>query len=150
MTENDSKLVQFIVVDEATGQIKQNGIVPEHWLDKQGGEGLLVLRSSGESYNTHYVDLSGDEPVIVPMPEKPGDYYTFDYVDKAWIYQLDTEATAIRAKRDALLASSDWTQLPDVPEATRSIWAPYRQALRDITDQPGFPFDVTWPEAPNK
>jgi len=57
-------------------------------------------------------------------------------------------AAAVREQRDYLLAQSDWTQLPDVPDATKTMWATYRQALRDITAQPGFPQDVTWPEKP--
>jgi hypothetical protein len=57
-------------------------------------------------------------------------------------------AAAARARRDALLAASDWTQLQDSPlsDAARAAWATYRQALRDITDQPGFPQESAWPE----
>jgi hypothetical protein len=57
---------------------------------------------------------------------------------------------AARAKRDALLASSDWTQLPDSPLSSdaRAAWATYRQALRDITEQEGFPQEIVWPEVP--
>ena len=58
-------------------------------------------------------------------------------------------AAAIRAERDALLAATDWTQLPDVPEETRALWADYRQALRDVPQQDGFPHDINWPEKPN-
>ena len=57
-------------------------------------------------------------------------------------------ALEIRTERNWLLAESDWTQLPDVPEAIRSAWATYRQALRDVPQQPGFPDNVTWPTAP--
>ena len=57
-------------------------------------------------------------------------------------------AEIARAERNRLLAATDWTQLPDVPEGTRLLWADYRQALRDITDQPGFPYEITWPTAP--
>jgi hypothetical protein len=59
-------------------------------------------------------------------------------------------AAAARAKRDALLAASDWTQLPDSPLAgeVRTAWATYRQALRDISDQQGFPQEIDWPETP--
>lgn len=46
-----------------------------------------------------------------------------------------------RSERDMLLAASDWTQLPDVPEATRKKWAPYRQKLRDNPTGP-------WPKPP--
>jgi hypothetical protein len=54
-----------------------------------------------------------------------------------------------RGRRDLLLIASDWTQLPDVPLPTKQAWATYRQALRDITDQPGFPLEVVWPEPPS-
>lgn len=54
-------------------------------------------------------------------------------------------AIAVRAKRDALIKETDFYVLPDYPNAPHGI-AEYRQALRDITEQPGFPHDVTWPE----
>lgn len=53
----------------------------------------------------------------------------------------------VRDQRNALLAQSDWTQLPDVPLATKEAWATYRQALRDITDQSD-PFNIVWPTPP--
>lgn len=59
-------------------------------------------------------------------------------------------ADDVRAQRDALLTASDWTQLADVPAATRTAWAPYRQALRDVPTQAGFPGAVTWPKAPSE
>jgi hypothetical protein len=62
----------------------------------------------------------------------------------------DELADAARAKRDVLLTASDWTQLPDSPldSDARSAWAAYRQALRDITGQEGFPEEIDWPVAP--
>ena len=56
-------------------------------------------------------------------------------------------ATNARAERNALLAASDWTQVPDAP-VDQAAWATYRQALRDITAQAGFPEQINWPEAP--
>lgn len=58
------------------------------------------------------------------------------------------DATALRATRDALLAATDWTQLPDVPKETKAKFVPYRAALRDVPQQVGFPSDVKWPAAP--
>ena len=54
--------------------------------------------------------------------------------------------------RNKLLASSDWTQFTDSPLSTelKEAWVVYRQALRDITEQPGFPVDIEWPVAPSK
>jgi hypothetical protein len=57
------------------------------------------------------------------------------------------QATAVRADRTKRLADSDWTQLSDAP-ITGTAWATYRQALRDITSQAGFPWEITWPDAP--
>lgn len=56
----------------------------------------------------------------------------------------------VRAQRDKLLAETDWTQVADAPidSATRSAMRIYRQALRDITEQEGFPTNVVWPEMP--
>jgi hypothetical protein len=53
----------------------------------------------------------------------------------------------VRAQRNARLSASDWTQLPDVPLATKEAWAAYRQALRDVTLQSD-PFAIDWPVAP--
>lgn len=58
------------------------------------------------------------------------------------------KAREMRDKRDRLLAESDWTQLLDTPQATQVAWAAYRALVRDVTKQPGFPFDITWPTKP--
>lgn len=53
----------------------------------------------------------------------------------------------VRAERNALLSRSDWTQLADSP-VNGAEWLAYRQALRDISSQPGFPWNVNWPTSP--
>jgi hypothetical protein len=53
-----------------------------------------------------------------------------------------------REKRDLLLKESDWTQLSDVVISNKDAWATYRQSLRDITKQAGFPDSINWPVAP--
>ena len=57
------------------------------------------------------------------------------------------QATAARADRNARLAACDWTQLPDA-RCDQTAWATYRQALRDVSVQPGFPRVVVWPTPP--
>ena len=57
------------------------------------------------------------------------------------------QATSVRATRDAKLAECDWTQVADAP-VDKAVWATYRQALRDVTTQEGFPWTITWPDAP--
>jgi hypothetical protein len=53
-----------------------------------------------------------------------------------------------RRKRDRLLSVSDWRALSDSPAMTNE-YATYRQELRDITNQDGFPYSVDWPIEPN-
>lgn len=60
----------------------------------------------------------------------------------------DVDAMAERLKRSQLLANSDWTQMPDVPHTVKDLWAPYRQALRDVPQQAGFPDNIVWPTPP--
>lgn len=61
---------------------------------------------------------------------------------------IEEVTTLVVSQRNSFLAQSDWTQLPDVPLATKGAWATYRQALRDITTQAGFPYSINWPTKP--
>ena len=54
---------------------------------------------------------------------------------------------AVRSDRDKRLSDTDWTQVADAP-VDKAVWATYRQALRDVPAQAGFPYDITWPEKP--
>lgn len=59
----------------------------------------------------------------------------------------DSEANSVRSNRNARLAACDWTQLPDAP-VDKTAWATYRQQLRDISSQEGFPWTIIWPDEP--
>lgn len=59
----------------------------------------------------------------------------------------DRKAAEVRAERNTKLAATDWTQIIDAT-ADKTTWATYRQALRDISGQAGFPWIITWPDAP--
>lgn len=74
---------------------------------------------------------------------------TFDVVDVSAQRIDSAKAAQIRKDRNALLASSDWTQVADAP-VDKTLWATYRQALRDISSQSGFPLNVIWPEQPTQ
>jgi len=76
-----------------------------------------------------------------PVPEVP-DYNPDDRA-------LEQEASEVRSQRDALLAETDWTQVADAP-VDQQAWSTYRQALRDIPEQNGFPGDVDWPSKPTE
>tara|TARA_B100001059_G_scaffold168300_2_gene168085 strand:+ start:545 stop:1027 length:483 start_codon:yes stop_codon:yes gene_type:complete len=56
-------------------------------------------------------------------------------------------ARTIRTERTGKLMNCDYTQLLDSP-VDSDQWKEYRQALRDLTDQSGFPWDITWPVSP--
>jgi hypothetical protein len=74
--------------------------------------------------------------------------YSVADMDADQIAAKDAEqATAIRSQRTQMLKDSDWTQLVDSP-VDHAAWFEYRQALRDITAQSGFPWDIEWPVAP--
>jgi hypothetical protein len=61
--------------------------------------------------------------------------------------RTDRRSVQARQDRNRRLAECDWTQLPDAP-VDKEVWAAYRQDLRDVSSQAGFPWDITWPEAP--
>jgi hypothetical protein len=64
--------------------------------------------------------------------------------------RTEDKATEVRSERDALLTACDWIVIKatetDVPEI--EAWKAYRQALRDVPQQPGFPWNVVWPQPP--
>jgi DNA/RNA-binding domain of Phe-tRNA-synthetase-like protein len=80
----------------------------------------------------------------------------YEPLSKGELAQRDRDAKAsgellLRADRDALLSSSDWTQGPDAPlsEKKKEAWASYRQELRDLPAKTKDPLKVKWPEAPS-
>jgi len=60
------------------------------------------------------------------------------------------QAKSVRSTRDTKLAECDWRVIKAAETATTldAAWATYRQALRDVTAQSGFPWTITWPDAP--
>lgn len=95
----------------------------------------------GVSLDSHYVEKGQ----LIKIPFPPTSRHTFDYTKKEWVGDYEATAEVVRKARDALLLVCDWTQLEDVPIAVKERWVPYRQALRDISDQSGFPTEVIWP-----
>ena len=78
-------------------------------------------------------------------------------IDNQWVqqwevrepfeYETEAKSAESRLKRNRLLTESDWTQVKDAP-VDQEAWAAYRQELRDITQQPGFPWETNWPSSP--
>lgn len=63
------------------------------------------------------------------------------------IEEQNSQKKRIRDDRNARLILSDWTQVDDAP-VDKEAWAVYRQSLRDIPQQSGFPTTVDWPTVP--
>ena len=104
-------------------------------------EGFLAITLElSEQQAAGRTDLLTTAPPDRPAPSGP-----------RWQLLTDAEIAAmrwgaIRARRDKLLSTSDFTQLPDSPK-DRPAWAVYRQALRDIPNQSD-PTNIVWPVVP--
>lgn len=96
-----------------------------------------------------------------PPAEKEG--FKIKWNGSEWIYEeIQTEKEeqrektqeekeqAARNERNLRLTFTDWTQLPDAPLTAeqKAAYAVYRQALRDVPAQSGFPDAIEWPEEP--
>lgn len=62
-------------------------------------------------------------------------------------HDYDAAAAAVRAERGKLIDATDWTMLTDA-KTVKADWKAYRQALRDVPEQAGFPYAVEWPTPP--
>lgn len=119
-------------------------------------------------------DFADVDPVIETSPPDPSIYNRIDYVgvqyvdgswrdvwqevpkyddqtqQAAWVIEcLETQWGNVRGQRNFLLASCDYTQLPDAPitDQCKQNYRIYRQELRNITDQPD-PYNINWPIEP--
>lgn len=105
--------------------------------------------AGGIPFDTEAVEIgctAYQDGAFVDIGHPPTACHVFD--GQGWRLDADRLAAEILTTRRRLLTASDWTQLPDVPLTTKAAWAAYRQALRDITDQPGYPLNVAWPQQP--
>lgn len=70
--------------------------------------------------------------------------------EEQYQYNTDIQAQAVKANRNRMLADCDWiiTKSAETGQAVPDAWKTYRQALRDVTNQSGFPWTVTWPTLP--
>lgn len=113
-------------------------------------------------HTTEIGDFVAYASVIRPTPEWNQDVKESKPVNgqQTWVVtvaepdelqrRLSVKAEQVRADRGPMLRRSDWTQLPDISldPAKQQEWREYRQALRDVPNQPGFPWTVIWPVLP--
>lgn len=100
-----------------------------------------ILDINGNVVNTIVADQDFVETVYPGLYRQIPRELTSEYYE---------ECLKIRDRRNALLTECDWTQAKDIPDEISNLWLSYRQALRDITEQVGFPFEIQWPQQPKK
>jgi len=125
--------------------------------------------NNGPSYDTltqEVAEALGVDVVLEGPQASPTRYQVayrdgIEQIDGVWytkysVADMDADAIAakdaeqaksVREQRTAKLAETDWTQLTDAP-VNSSLWATYRQALRNVPNQSGFPWEVIWPTQP--
>jgi hypothetical protein len=137
--------MNYILYKSDTGEITRNISCPENMIESQlnAGEGFIEGTASDE---TQYISQQS----IVNKSEKPDWFYDYDYQTHSWVVNETKLILQIMQQRNSLLIGSDWTQIPNGPLTieTQEQWAVYRQQLRDITSQSGYPFNVVWPTQP--
>jgi hypothetical protein len=87
-------------------------------------------------------------PIFTDTTAEDGTVTTAAQHEAAYKARKDAEqAKGVREERNRKLTETDWTQLADAP-VNSVAWSNYRQALRTLPEQAGFPFNVQWPEQP--
>jgi hypothetical protein len=102
-----------------------------------------VEQIEGKWYTKHILG-----PVFTDTTDDAGNVTSAADNEAAYKAAKDAEqAKAVRTQRGEKLKDSDWTQISD-STADKEAWATYRQALRDVTTQTGFPWTINWPTQP--
>lgn len=119
---------------------------------------ILDVEAHGDGWRDPNFDITNATIVEATLP----DAWTgavWSYVEGVWTvcdqagYDMALQehvtkiAAQVRQERGVKLATSDWTQVADAP-VDKAAWATYRQALRDIATQVGFPLAIVWPTQP--
>ena len=143
----------------ATGQVATQGEV----------RGLYANTSFPKTWSPELVEELGLDVVFESPTPTTTVYQTafkdgVEQVNGKWtwkwsISEMDADAKAakdaeaakgVRATRDRLIAETDWIVIKNLElnQNVPGIWEVYRQNLRDVPAQAGFPHNVTWPTKP--
>jgi hypothetical protein len=147
----------YVTYDYQTGEIQTFGLCQDQEFDILKQSYVYVIEGIGNpsthyvlndeliSYTQEQINLKANQPSLFSKWSNE----TFQWIDSRTDEQKTLNAELVaKSKRNQLLMESDWTQLPDVPLTNKDQWATYRQQLRDITEQSGYPFNVIWPDLP--
>lgn len=105
-----------------------------------------------------FVSEAPEKAILVPCPDERGESSLEGLISCLHFYgcelgELKTDAefaSEVREKRNALIAETDYLMMPDYPldEERKAAVMAYRQALRDVPEQEGFPRQINWPVKP--
>ena len=126
-------------------------------VEQDKGEAIVTLRSLLKTEQTE----DGTQYVYKmhqfkrPYSEDLKARYEQNYADEFAMHEQEEaqqKANAVRAIRDRLLTACDYRVAIDYPatDEERDAWIVYRQALRDVPEQNGFPDSVDWPVPPGR
>ena len=144
--------MNFIIYN-STGTILRTGSCPNSMLSIQAQNGETVIEGVANDQTQYIADGEVTDYTTEQLAAKSSVPYGYKW-NPATMSAIQTAtdseitaylATQARAKRDQLLTASDWTQTADQSDAIKAKWQSYRQDLRDITEQAGFPNTITWP-----
>lgn len=121
---------------------------PETLLNSYGVYSVKRLDKPDFNSETHVATMNSQASLV-------NDEWVYDWTVREKTPEEQAQDIAnleqsLRSKRDLLLASTDWivTASYERNEPVPEAWATYRQALRDVPQQAGFPTDVLWPTEP--
>ena len=107
------------------------------------------VRQGVEEINGQWFTKYVVGPIFTEYTDEEGIVHSVEEQESEYRTRIDEQAEeSVRTQRDKLLEECDWTQSRDVLLDNDSDWTSYRQELRDITLQDGFPYNVTWPTKP--
>lgn len=133
----------YTFYQQSTGEINKTSFLSgdeEANLNKVEGQSWVQGKFKAKEY---YIK----DGAAVALPTEPDYPCYFDYTAEAWVWDDAQSWADLRAKRDRLLAASDWTQVPDAP-VDQQAWATYRQSLRDLPANTTDPRNPVWPTRP--
>jgi hypothetical protein len=116
-----------------------------------------ALREGRHDHTRVCIDIAtGDLVPHQPPAPQADDWQTWSWDTEAWrwvsVPTVAALARDVRAERDRRLLVCDWTDTTSAPARMGSVvyaaWQQYRQDLRDISAQTGFPSEITWPSPP--
>jgi hypothetical protein len=149
----------YTIFNPTTGEIVQSGVCSDDDYQHQIISDCQTIEGKSD-YKLNYV-VNGQIQTYTDVQREAKAaahplYFVWSNSSFSWVdpttpdQQKATQISVVNTKRDNLLSASDWivVRATDQGTAIPAEWKTYRQALRDIPTQTGYPFNVVWPTSP--